>query len=132
MAEKTTEWHLDRPEAWSKVGVDIFDVDGDWVATVKPDHRNLVVGAPEMAKVLMCTDFGWALQRLRGGEKVCREEWPDGLFLHLREGITPFYSEVVEFSDDLMWIGIVSETEGFVPWTPSRTDLLAEDWAVAE
>ena len=88
------------------------------------------------------TDFGWALRRMRLGDKLYREGWNgknqyivlkpgymDGISCNdatakahnLPVGTTIFYSPYIEMktSDGVL-----------VPWLASQTDILAMDWEV--
>jgi hypothetical protein len=65
--------------------------------------------------------FGWALDQLTRGGKVYRAGWNGkGLWLELQAAATitsPF-------------LALRSVTGTLVPWTPSQTDQLAEDWVL--
>lgn len=78
--------------------------------------------------------FGLALEELKRGEKVARKGWNGkGMWLVLVP--TGFYDVGVSKTTDkidglLPWVGMKTADNKFVPWLPSQTDLLAEDWAV--
>ena len=83
-------------------------------------------------------DFGWALGVLKDGGKVCRAGW-NGKGLRLK-----LYVPVV--CDDMITLPFIymcypstpaSDTapanhiNATVPWVASQTDVLAEDWQLA-
>lgn len=83
--------------------------------------------------------FSEALIDLKAGGLVCRESWAKGVFLAFQKGypdgiaINSNTAEatglpegtVCRFQRYLM----MRTTDGsFVPWTPSQTDILADDW----
>ena len=64
-------------------------------------------------------DFGEALKRLKAGKHVARDGWNGkGLWLEY----------VLPFGLKLAHIRLCYPDKSFVPWTPSQTDMLAEDW----
>lgn len=81
-------------------------------------------------------DFSDALKCLLAGLKVTREGWN-------RKGVWLRYVDL--YSDDqfrvtehepcdgtlLPWIGMKTANNTFVPWLASQTDILADDWIVA-
>lgn len=88
-------------------------------------------------------EFGWALDMLRAGAKVTREEWVwrgDEVFVVLQAG----YPEGIPINGNTsralgMPEGTVcrfgpyllmrtAQDEYYVPWVASQTDLLASDW----
>jgi len=70
-------------------------------------------------------DFGWALDLLRSGERVCREGW-NGKGQYLELQVPDQNSKMT-----LPYIYIRTVQGDLVPWLASQTDLLAEDWEVA-
>jgi len=67
-------------------------------------------------------DFGLALDMLRAGERVARSGWNGrGMWIALQRP-----DEHSKMS--LQYIYMSTITGDLVPWTPSQTDLLAEDW----
>lgn len=71
-------------------------------------------------------DFGWALEALRSGRKVTREGWNGkGQFLELQ--VPNEHSKMT-----LPYIYITTVNGNRVPWLASQTDMLAEDWELAE
>lgn len=81
------------------------------------------------------TDFGWALRKLRRGSSMRRRGWSGkGAFIKLQ---TP--DERSKMTDSYIYIDASDlETDDpaapryRVPWMPSQTDMLANDWEVAE
>ena len=72
-------------------------------------------------------DFGEALSALKRGRKVARQGWNGkGMFLFLH---TPEQTAEYEM---LPYIEMKTADNKLVPWLASHTDLLAEDWALAD
>lgn len=69
-------------------------------------------------------DFGWALNKLNAGEKVCRERWNGkGMWIALQRPD--------EHSKMKLPYLYMSTVDGkLVPWLASQTDLLSDDWSV--
>jgi hypothetical protein len=68
------------------------------------------------------SDFGWALNQLRAGDKVSRAGWNGkGMWLQLQR--PRMYSEMT-----LPYIYMKTADNKLVPWLASQTDMLAEDW----
>lgn len=66
-------------------------------------------------------DFAWALEQLRAGKIVCRSGWHrEGLYI----GLQPPEAYALAY----LWLQVGRNR---VPWTPSQTDLLSSDWALA-
>lgn len=86
-------------------------------------------------------NFGWALERLKEGERVCRSGWNGkGMFLFLVPGSTfkvnrppllGIYPEGAEIKYHAH-IDMKTATGEIVPWLCSQTDALAEDWDLAQ
>jgi hypothetical protein len=67
-------------------------------------------------------DFGCALKALHAGRKVRRVGWNGkGMFIGLKE---PKQARDM----NLPYLYIQPVTDKYVPWTPSQTDILANDW----
>lgn len=85
-------------------------------------------------------DFGEALNQLRGGLKVARKYWhgPDRFLYYVPEGIYPVRTEAAKSyfgNEDVPYdpyIAMKTYDGSVTPWTPSQTDMLAEDWALVE
>lgn len=76
-------------------------------------------------------NFGWALDLLKSGEKVCRSGW-NGKGMWLKLQVPDEHSKMtlpyiyIEYP-----VGHIAYPLGSrVPWLASQTDLLAEDWMV--
>lgn len=76
-------------------------------------------------------DFGGALTALKAGKSVARKGWNGkGMFL--------IYVGAKEYQVDIelgkpcqsAFVGLKTADDHFVPWQPSQTDMLAEDWEV--
>jgi len=84
--------------------------------------------------------FGWALEQLKAGERVCRSGWNGkGMFLFLVPGsvfkvnrppLLGIYPEGTEIRYHAH-IDMKTATGDIVPWLCSQTDALAEDWDLA-
>lgn len=71
-------------------------------------------------------DFGQALKNLKNGTTVTRRGWNGpNQFLTLQE--PDAHSKMA-----LPYIYITTVQEDLVPWLASQTDLLSDDWAVAQ
>ena len=76
-------------------------------------------------------NFSEALEWLKAGEQVYREAWnAEGIVVQLQQPdphskmINPYlYVDTTEST---------SKTKTRVPWLPSQTDILAEDWSMVE
>lgn len=79
-------------------------------------------------------DFGWALQAIKRGEKVCRSGWNGkGIFIELQvPDANSKMSHPYIFIDTT---GLISDNKkaprSLVPWLASQTDMLSEDWEIA-
>ena len=85
--------------------------------------------------------FGWAIEQLKAGNRVCRVGWNGkGMFLFLVVGSTfqvnraplnKFYPEGTTINY-LSHIDMKTVDDKIVPWLASQTDVLADDWMLAE
>lgn len=89
-------------------------------------------------------DIGWAVKQLRLGLRVARSGWNGkGMYLAFQPG----YPEGIEINANtakatgqpegtvlrfLPYVMMRTAQGDFVPWLCSQTDLLAEDWALAD
>jgi hypothetical protein len=88
-------------------------------------------------------DFGEALAHLRAGARLTRETWnaagqfvvlqagyPDGIAINANtaEATGIPQGTVCRFRPYLM---LCAADGSFVPWAPTMSDVLAEDWATA-
>ena len=87
-------------------------------------------------------DFGWAIQAMKRGEKVCRKGWNgSGMFayyvpaneypagenhLGTMKGIFP--NDMVPYRH---YIALKTAQNDVATWSPSTSDALAEDWEIA-
>lgn len=68
-------------------------------------------------------NFGWALERMKGGEAVCRKGWREkGWWVFL---VTPSGSSS---SMTLPFLAVHTVYKELLPWLPSQLDVLATDW----
>lgn len=73
-------------------------------------------------KVMHNSNFGWALEVLKDGGRVCRSGWNGkGMWLELQ--LPDFRSKM-----SLPYIYMFTAQGDLVPWLASQTDVLAEDW----
>ena len=70
-------------------------------------------------------DFGWALQQLKAGLRVCREGW-NGKGMWIGMQVPDEHSKMGR-----PYLYIKSVDGLLVPWSPSQTDILGVDWALA-
>lgn len=84
--------------------------------------------------------FGWAIEMMRCGHRVCRKGWNGkGMWLGLVKadqwGLgsdAPYDYEKAGLGNLLPWIGMKTADGKFVPWLASQTDMLANDWQIVE
>jgi hypothetical protein len=78
-------------------------------------------------------NFGQAIEVLRENKKVARKGW-NGKGMHLvLIGAAPTYFNDGGFAGDMQAFIALKTVQGtYVPWQPSQTDMLAEDWEVVE
>jgi hypothetical protein len=86
------------------------------------------------------SDFGWALECLRGGLKVARKGWNGkGMWIVLQEAYPngiPINKNTAKATGMpegtvckfLPYIMMKTADDAFVPWLASQTDILANDW----
>lgn len=70
--------------------------------------------------------IGWAVERLRAGERVRRSGW-NGKNMHLELQTPDEHSKMT-----LPYVYMSTAQGDLVPWLCSQTDLLATDWEIAE
>lgn len=80
-------------------------------------------------------DFGWALSKLRCGWPVRRRGWNGkGIFIKLQ--VPDEHSKMTSPYIYIDTTGLRSNNpdapRSCVPWLASQTDMLAEDWEIAE
>lgn len=89
-------------------------------------------------------NFGEAIRGLKAGEKVQRAGWNGkGMFLMLVKPPQSASPNEVKYEVNvndryeniehklLPWIGMKTADDCFVPWLASQTDILADDWQLA-
>lgn len=83
-----------------------------------------MIGKIRATQEIAYNTFGWALDVLKSGGSVMRDGWNGkGQYVQLqRPDITSKMS--------LPYFYIVTVSGERVPWVPSQTDLLAEDWRI--
>lgn len=84
-------------------------------------------------------NFGWALEQLKSGNRVCRFGWNGkNMFLFLVPGSTfkvnrppllGIYPEGTEINYQ-SHIDMKTAKNTVVPWLASQDDLLSEDWII--
>lgn len=81
--------------------------------------------------------FGEALDALRTGEikGIAREGWNGrGMFISIvdagERAARGENGEVIPMAREVLYLKTVRD--GFVPWCPSQTDILADDWVVVQ
>jgi hypothetical protein len=91
-------------------------------------------------------DFAWALKRLKEGQKVCREGWNGkGMFIYMVGGtVVPRGAlrnecerQVGPVAGANVKIGAhidmkAADHSVVVGWLASQTDMLSDDWMIAE
>lgn len=85
--------------------------------------------------------LGWAREQLDRGQRVRRAGWNGkGMYLRLVKAseyvveiASPNNNDAVEsLLPNFPWVGIRTADGKFGPWFCSQTDLLADDWELAE
>lgn len=79
-----------------------------------------------------CT-FGQAVELLKSGYKLSRKGW-NGKGMYLTY-VSPDQWQVDKYEshlNSLPWVGMKTADGSFVPWLASQSDILAEDWVLAE
>lgn len=79
-----------------------------------------------------CT-FGHAVELLKSGLKMARKGWNGkGMYItyvsHDQWQVDKYESHL----ESLPWIGMKTANSEFVPWLASQSDILAEDWVLAQ
>lgn len=71
-------------------------------------------------------DFGDAIRAMRAGQRLCRSGWNGkGMWVELQ---TPDKGSKMT----LPYIFMRTAQGDLVPWLASQTDMLAEDWEIAQ
>lgn len=84
-------------------------------------------------------NFGWALEQLKAGNRVCRLGWngkdqfiflvPGSTFKVNRPPLLGIYPEGTEINYQ-SHIDMKTAQDTVVPWLASQSDLLSEDWII--
>ena len=81
------------------------------------------------------TDFGWALHKMRHGFAVRRRGW-NGKGIFIKMQVPDEHSKMTSPYIYIDTTGLQTDNafapRSCVPWLASQTDMLAEDWEVAE
>lgn len=88
-------------------------------------------------KVSPYCSFSKALELLKQGQKICRKGWNGkGMWLSY---LDPYHNNQFSITEKdgaegtfSPYIGMKTADNKYVPWLASQTDLLADDWMIAE
>lgn len=69
--------------------------------------------------------FSKALKKLRHGEAIARDEWPDGCYLKIEND-----KENWSLYHPTIYFEPADENQSHGIWTPHQADILANDWFV--
>ncbi len=84
--------------------------------------------------------FGWAIEAMKAGEKVCRSGWNGKeMYVFLVAGSTfnvnrPPLNDMFPEGTEITYrphMDIRTADGSIATWTPSSSDILAEDWKIA-
>jgi hypothetical protein len=80
-------------------------------------------------------NFGEAVAALKEGKKVAREGWNGkGIFIELQ--VPDEHSKMTHPYTFIDTTGLITNNDrapkNRVPWLPSQTDMLSEDWCIVE
>jgi hypothetical protein len=88
-------------------------------------------------------NFGHALEQMKAGARIARTNWnAGGQFVVLQRGypdgvaINANTAEATGFAQGTVWafrpyMLLLTADGSFVPWAPTVSDVLAEDWTAA-
>ena len=124
---------------------------GFWLHKALADHDNRLqppsddnkIEAQDVIPEGATFDFGTAVEALKQGARVAREGWNGkGMFLYyVPENKYPasrneYGTMIGVFEDDMVpyreYIALKTVDNQVVPWAPSISDALAEDWQIVE
>lgn len=75
--------------------------------------------------------FGSAIEVLKTGGKVAREGWNGkGIFIYILRGMGEMTNPYIAIDTTGLQTNNPAAPKCCVPWAPSQTDMLAEDWTV--
>lgn len=78
-------------------------------------------------------DFGWALNVLGHGDRVCRSGWNGkGMYLFMVTGWEITNPDGSPELEKYPFIAMKTADNKLVPWLASQTDVLANDWDYPE
>ena len=79
------------------------------------------------------TNFGWALEGLKKGNKLAREGWNGrGIFIQLQvpDENSKMTSPYIYIDTTGLQTDNDNAPKSLVPWLASQTDMLATDWVI--
>lgn len=93
----------------------------------------------EKLKIDTIGDFGWAIEAIKRGEKVCRSGWNGKkMFIFLAHPVEIEYKgketcNAIDFADKMTDSICMMTAKGdiCVGWLSSQADMLSEDWEIA-
>lgn len=103
-----------------------------------PQFRGYISWSPKAAyhDVEKGCTFGHAVELLKSGFKLARKGW-NGKGMYVEYVATQDWNSISlerpGFADELKprpWLGIKTVNDQFMPWVPSQSDVLAEDWVL--
>jgi hypothetical protein len=85
-------------------------------------------------------NFGKAIEALKEGKKVARKGWNGvGMFVYyVKEASYPAMMDIIkgQFENDLVpyrpYLALKTAQNDIATWSPSTSDVLAEDWEIVE
>lgn len=84
-------------------------------------------------RTITITDFGWAMKHLKSGDRLRRRGWNGkGIFIELQrpDEHSKMTSPYIYIDTSGLQTNNPDAPKSRVPWFPSQTDLLADDWEV--
>lgn len=135
-------WQLPSDENGQDNGYMVEYIDGG--PGNHPDHKGYISWSPKDVfeghyQPTTAMSFGHAIVALKAGHKVARRGWNGaGMWLSLVTpgnydvGIKTIGTDIHVSIKMLPWIGIKTMQGTFGVWTPSTSDVLADDWFIIE
>ena len=80
-------------------------------------------------------NFGQALEALKGGKNVARKGWNGkGIFIELQvpDEHSKMTHPYIYINTNGLQTNNPDAPKNLVPWAPSQTDMLADDWQVVK
>lgn len=131
-------WEMQRlkelMEAISRYYNDIRVIPIKWIE----EYNELIIKHGDKIRGDDKMNFGKAIELLKQGKKVRRKGWNGkGMYLFLIgvEGSNDYWTYINGKNDNyplLPFIAMKTADDKVVPWLASQTDMLSEDWEVAE